>query len=82
MEVTDTGGGIDRESLDNIFNPFFTTKQSGTGLGLAITHKIIRQYGGDIEVINRPGIGATFLVRFPIVESKSPRKRKKKPSLD
>ena len=83
IEVTDTGGGIHQESLDNIFNPFFTTKQNGTGLGLAITHKIIRQYGGDIEVINRPGIGATFLVRFPIAESKPSRSRKagKKPSL-
>jgi two-component system sensor histidine kinase HydH len=83
IEVTDTGGGIHQENLDNIFNPFFTTKQNGTGLGLAITHKIIRQYGGDIEVINRPGVGATFLVRFPIAESKPSRSRKtgKKPSL-
>lgn len=82
IAVTDTGGGIDRESLDNIFNPFFTTKQSGTGLGLAITHKIIRQYAGDIEVINRPGVGATFLVRFPVVESKPRIKKRKKPSLN
>jgi signal transduction histidine kinase len=34
-------------------------------LGLAITHKIVTRYGGDIEVINRPGVGATFLLRFP-----------------
>jgi two-component system sensor histidine kinase HydH len=82
IEVTDTGGGIDQESLDNIFNPFFTTKQSGTGLGLAITHKIIRQYGGAIEVINHPGIGATFLVRFPIAKSRSPRTAKKISALE
>jgi signal transduction histidine kinase len=66
IEVEDTGGGIPQEDLENIFNPFFTTKQDGTGLGLAITHKIITRYGGEIEVINHPGVGATFLIRFPL----------------
>jgi signal transduction histidine kinase len=66
IEVGDTGGGIPQEDLENIFNPFFTTKQEGTGLGLAITHKIITRYGGEIEVINRPGVGATFVLRFPL----------------
>jgi signal transduction histidine kinase len=66
IEVGDTGGGIAQKNLDNIFNPFFTTKQNGTGLGLAITHKIITRYGGEIEVINRPGAGATFAIRFPL----------------
>jgi signal transduction histidine kinase len=65
VEVADTGGGIRLEILDNIFNPFFTTKQEGTGLGLAIAHKIITQHRGEIEVINHPGVGATFLIRFP-----------------
>ena len=67
-EVTDTGGGIRLEILDNIFNPFFTTKHDGTGLGLAIAHKIITQHRGEIEVINHPGVGATFLIRFPLPE--------------
>jgi len=66
VEVADTGGGIPQEDLENIFNPFFTTKQDGTGLGLAITHKIVTRYGGEIEVINHPGVGATFLIRFPL----------------
>jgi len=66
VEVEDAGGGIPQENLENIFNPFFTTKQEGTGLGLAITHKIVTRYGGEIEVINRPGQGATFVVRFPL----------------
>jgi two-component system sensor histidine kinase HydH len=69
IEVGDTGGGIPQENLENIFNPFFTTKMDGTGLGLAITHKIITRYGGDVEVINRPGVGATFLIRFPLPAS-------------
>jgi signal transduction histidine kinase len=68
VEVTDTGGGIQLEILDNIFNPFFTTKQDGTGLGLAIAHKIISQHRGEIEVINHPGVGATFLIRVPLAE--------------
>jgi signal transduction histidine kinase len=66
IEVADTGGGIAQESLENIFNPFFTTKQDGTGLGLAITHKIITRYGGAIDVINSPGSGATFVIKFPL----------------
>jgi len=67
-EVTDTGGGIRLEILDNIFNPFFTTKHDGTGLGLSIAHKIITQHRGEIEVINHPGVGSTFLIRFPLPE--------------
>ncbi|MGQ9694818.1 MAG: GAF domain-containing protein [Thermodesulfobacteriota bacterium] len=68
VEVRDTGGGIPTEILENIFNPFFTTKQEGTGLGLAIAHKIITRHKGKIEVINQPGVGVTFLVRFPLPE--------------
>jgi signal transduction histidine kinase len=69
VEVGDTGGGIPQENLENIFNPFFTTKQEGTGLGLAITHKIVTRYGGEIEVINHPGQGATFVIRFPLAKN-------------
>lgn len=68
VEVKDTGGGIKLEILNNIFNPFFTTKENGTGLGLAIAHKIVTQHGGGIEVINHPGVGATFVIRFPLPE--------------
>ncbi|MCJ7492665.1 MAG: GAF domain-containing protein, partial [Deltaproteobacteria bacterium] len=68
VEVSDTGGGIPLEVLDNIFNPFFTTKQDGTGLGLAIAHKIVTQHRGEIEVVNHPGVGVTFLIRFPLSE--------------
>jgi len=71
IEVADTGGGIPQEDLENIFNPFFTTKHDGTGLGLAITHKIITRYGGEIEVVNHPGAGATFVIRFPLPGQKA-----------
>lgn len=66
VSITDTGGGIPEKSLPNIFNPFFTTKDTGTGLGLSITHRIVGHHRGEIEVINRPGEGATFIVKLPI----------------
>jgi len=65
VEVADTGGGISPEVLENIFNPFFTTKDRGTGLGLAITNKIIKNHGGEIEVVNKEGAGVTFVIRLP-----------------
>lgn len=71
ISVTDTGGGIPEKFVSNIFNPFFTTKDSGTGLGLSITHRIIAYHRGEIELINRPGEGATFIVKLPIKHKES-----------
>lgn len=66
-EVTDTGPGIPPEILPNIFNPFFTTKDSGTGLGLSIVHKIVNRHHGEIDVVNRnTGQGATFIIKLPV----------------
>ena len=64
--VADTGGGIDPAIIDNIFNPFFTTKERGTGLGLAISNKIITNHKGHIEVENVAGKGVTFIVCLPM----------------
>jgi len=66
LEISDTAGGIPPEAIENIFNPFFTTKDRGTGLGLAITDKIIRNHGGEIDVVNREGVGVTFVIRLPV----------------
>lgn len=66
IRFTDTGGGIPRENLDRIFNPFFTTRGEGTGLGLAITHRIIQGHGGRIAVESRVGAGTTFILTFPV----------------
>lgn len=71
ISITDTGGGIPEKSVSNIFNPFFTTKDTGTGLGLSITHRIVEQHRGEIELINRPGEGATFIVKLPIKHEES-----------
>ncbi len=65
VTIQDTGGGIEPAFLDNIFNPFFTTKEKGSGLGLPISNKIIMHHGGDIEVRNRTGEGASFVVYLP-----------------
>lgn len=58
--VSDTGPGIAPGSLERVFNPFFTTKDTGTGLGLAIVHRIIEAHDGTIVPSNRAGGGARF----------------------
>ncbi len=65
VSIKDSGGGISPAVMDNIFNPFFTTKEKGIGLGLAISNKIVTHHGGDIEVKNKPGEGALFVVYLP-----------------
>ncbi len=65
FSVRDTGMGIPRESLDKIFNPFFTTKEKGSGLGLAVIHKIITDHHGTVAVESTPGQGTTFMVKLP-----------------
>jgi signal transduction histidine kinase len=63
--ISDTGAGIPEDQVQNIFNPFFTTKSTGTGLGLAISHKIVEQHGGLITCENGDDGGARFTIEFP-----------------
>ncbi len=65
VRISDTGKGIDADSMNKIFQPFFTTKRKGTGLGLAIIKRLIEQHEGSISVENNPEGGATFTVSFP-----------------
>ena len=65
VEVEDTGKGIDPENLHNIFNPFYSTKESSLGLGLPIVHRIITSHRGQIEVDNHPGKGVNFIITLP-----------------
>jgi two-component system NtrC family sensor kinase len=65
IAVSDTGAGIPRESIDKIYEPFFTTKDKGTGLGLAIVYNIIKKHGGDITVESEVGKGTTFTITLP-----------------
>lgn len=68
VEVGDTGIGIPKASMDKIFEPFFTTKETGQGmgLGLSITYGIVKDYGGDIHIQSKEGVGTTFTITFPI----------------
>ena len=68
IEVIDTGKGIDEKYLDNIFDPFFSTRSNGTGLGLAIVSNIITQHNGTIIVNSKVGIGTKFLITIPSEE--------------
>lgn len=67
VSIEDSGGGIPKEILPQIFKPFFTTKHHGTGLGLAIANRIILNHFGTIEAHNT-GQGAVFTITLPLVE--------------
>jgi len=68
IAVIDRGSGIDPKHLENIFNPFFTTKAEGVGLGLAIVSKIVDEHRGEIVVESTPGEGSVFRVYLPVAE--------------
>ena len=63
--ISDTGKGMDSQTLEKIFNPFYTTKPNGTGLGLAICKRLIEQHDGTIDVSNRPEGGTAFTITLP-----------------
>ncbi len=66
FSIADEGKGIENDIIDNIFNPFFTTKSSGSGFGLAISKNIIEAHNGKIEVCKKVKIGARILVKLPL----------------
>ncbi len=65
FSVSDTGIGIKSDDLENIFNPFHTTKEKGTGLGLSIVKKIVDQHSGYIHVESQEGHGTEFIIFLP-----------------
>ena len=79
-EISDNGIGISEENINNIFNPFFSTKPVGigTGLGLSISHDIIvNKHSGSIEVKSNEGEGTTFIISLPLDVTKAGKKSNK-----
>lgn len=68
LQVSDTGIGMNQAMLNNIFEPYFTTKATGTGIGLSTTVGIVHTYQGIMQVTSTPGVGSTFRVFFPALE--------------
>lgn len=68
LRVTDTGHGMDRETMSRVFDPFFTTKPvgEGTGLGLSLVYNIVTGHGGRVAVNSQPGIGTEFTIYLPL----------------
>jgi CheY-like chemotaxis protein len=71
ITISDTGHGMDPETIDSCFDPFFTTKtvDKGTGLGLSTTYGIVKDHQGEIQVHSEPGKGTVFTVRLPMADA-------------
>ncbi|MCE5269989.1 HAMP domain-containing histidine kinase [bacterium] len=65
VEVSDNGSGMDSATVEKVFQPFFTTRDTGLGLGLAIVKKTLEENGGSIQVESAPGRGSTFRLTLP-----------------
>ena len=75
VEFSDTGCGIPPDYIEDIFNPFFTTKSTGSGLGLSISNQIIQDHKGYIVVESQLGKGSSFFINLP-VNQEVPKRRK------
>ncbi|BAB05639.1 two-component sensor histidine kinase [Halalkalibacterium halodurans C-125] len=70
IKVQDEGCGMSEDQLNQLFNPFFTTKDDGLGLGLSICYRIIKNHGGTINVVSQQGEGSTFEILLPVKEGR------------
>jgi len=76
IEFTDTGCGIPEEHLEDIFNPFFTTKTTGSGLGLSISNQIVQDHRGYIDVESQLDKGSSFFINLPVNQDHSGRRKR------
>ncbi|MGA8830932.1 MAG: ATP-binding protein, partial [Desulfomonilaceae bacterium] len=72
LSLSDTGRGMDKETLARVFEPFFSTKQRGstrgTGLGLSVVQGIVEKHGGYVTCKSEPGKGSQFRIYFPEID--------------
>jgi two-component system NtrC family sensor kinase len=71
IEITDTGCGISPGDINQIFEPFYSTKPKGTGLGLAVSYGIVQNHRGNITVSSQPGSGTRFTIEIPVTQATS-----------
>lgn len=67
----DTGGGISAENMSKLFEPYHTTKAGGSGLGLLIVRRIVREHGGEIDLVSHEGQGLELTIRLPLHEQRA-----------
>ncbi len=70
VRIRDSGVGMDKETIENIFTPFYTKKSSGTGLGMPIVQKIVEGHKGRIDISSRPGHGTEITIEIPRLQRK------------
>jgi len=68
IKISDNGVGIDRNNIENLFDPYFTSKKTGTGLGLSVCLGIVQRHKGSIRVDSEPGKGTVFTVLLPLIQ--------------
>lgn len=71
VSISDNGIGMDSDTVGRIFEPYFTTKANGTGLGMTMSYKIIKEFGGDIQVKSEKGKGSVFLISLPVPQTET-----------
>src|SRR5690606_40871356 len=70
VEVRDNGPGMDAATLNQVFDPFFTTRAEGTGLGLSLSRALVEAAGGQLTMESAPGKGSTARMLLPLVVEK------------
>jgi PAS domain S-box-containing protein len=78
LEVSDTGCGMDRETVSRVFEPFFTTKFTGRGLGLSASRGIVHAHKGTLSIASREGRGTTVTIQLPCATGAAPARRRKR----